>query len=73
MRMMSEAIEEASAFTEFRDQLLGREPRAVTGADLTGTTTEAAGLARQTGENRAEHRARLKRERREAKRAKATA
>jgi hypothetical protein len=73
MRAMSEAIEGAAAFTDFRDRLLGAEQRrqqVTMPAGVSLADGPPLGFDRQPGENRADHRARLKRERREARRAK---
>jgi hypothetical protein len=69
MEMMNRAIEDASAFTDFRDRLLRDEQRRLREAMLAGDppsaeTTPQLGAERQAGENRAAHRARLKAERR---------
>jgi hypothetical protein len=63
MRMLNEAIEDAAAAGEFM--------RRVTSVPGTTVTIGPSTSDRQPGENRADHRSRLKRERREAKRAKA--
>ena len=71
MRTMSECIEEAAAFTDFRDRLLADDKRVR--AAMSGDTAAPSDgneppldLGRQPGENRAQHRARLKAERRAA-------
>ena len=72
MEMMNRAIEDAAAFTDLKRRLLdgrnevARAMREQGKADDVPAPAEALGLARQPGENRADHRARLKRERREA-------
>lgn len=73
MRTMSECIEEAAAFTDFRDRLLADDKRvraAMSGDTAAPSSDEPPlGLGRQPGENRAAHRARLKAERRQAAKA----
>lgn len=62
MRMMNEAIEGARDFQDFMEKIVADEQR------LKRQVTQGAGPGeRFTGENRAAHRARLKRERRESK------
>lgn len=63
MKALNEAIDGAGRFDEFLDKLT-REDRT---AQLSPAPGVRLGDARQPDENRAEHRARLKRERREAK------
>lgn len=63
MRMMNEAIEGARDFQDFMERL----KRQVTQGAGPGERLHDAGVGRLTGENRAAHRARLKRERRERK------
>jgi len=69
MRAMSEAIEGARDFQGFMDKIvadekrLARELSADRGESVQGNP-QPLGLQRQPGENRAAHRARLKRERR---------
>jgi hypothetical protein len=59
MRMISEAIEDAASASEFF--------RRITSVPGTTVHIEAGNAARQPGQNRTEHRARLKRERRMVK------
>lgn len=62
MEMMNRAIEAAADFRGFMDKVQ-RAPEGEWLPDM----AEEAGSGRQPGENRAMHRARLKRERRNAK------
>lgn len=77
MRAISEAIEGARDFQGFMEKIAADEKRLVQslradrGESVQGNPPPL-GMERQPGENRVEHRARLKRERREAKRFKVT-
>ena len=76
MRMMNEAIEGARDFRDMIDRI--EADAAQTKADrfaeyVKQDMLKAIGSLRQVGENRVMHRARLKRERREAKTRKAAA
>ena len=70
MRMMHEAIDGARDFQDFMEKIVADEQRLkrqVTQGAGPGERLHDAGVGRLTGENRAAHRARLKRERRESK------
>jgi len=67
MRAMSEGIEGARDFQGFMDKSMAGERGQVTQDTAGDERRYSVVLGRQPGENRAAHRARLKRERREAK------
>ncbi len=70
MRVMNEAVEGARDFREFMEQVMADERLAQSRSISQGATEDVGvplGLGRQPGENRAAHRARLKRERRAGK------
>jgi hypothetical protein len=75
---MSEAIEGARDFQGFMDRIaadekrLAQQARSDRGESVQGNPAPL-GIERLPGENRAEHRARLKRQRREAKAGKVSA
>ena len=79
MEMMNRAIEDASAFTDLKRRLLAQDSgfskamREEIAEGDANVAPEVQDTARGANENRAQHRARLKRERREAKRTKAAA
>ena len=70
MRMMNEAIEDARDFRGMMERLLAGTERVrdeiAARAESVQANPPTLGMERQPGENRAAHRARLKRERREA-------
>ena len=70
MRTMNEAVEGARDFQGFMERVMTEEKLARSRAIQQGATEETGvqlGNDRQPGENRAAHRARLKRERRSSK------
>jgi hypothetical protein len=80
MEMMNRAIEDAAAFANLKRRLVAEQSafakavrQEVERDVLEASAPEPTAMDRQPGENRAEHRARLKRERRDAKRTKASA
>ena len=67
MRMLNQAIEDAAAFSEFRDALTRRNPNVITD----GTNAADPAAPKHQGESRQQYRARMRAEQKAAKKAKA--